>query len=75
MKIKKRIFDKKNYLLLKENESITILADCALKSAINIMCKDKKLYVEFLDSEQDLWHGTPDYFQETEKKNDSFSTN
>lgn len=47
MKIQNKFKTNENYLLLKENESITILADCEIKSSINIMCKNKKLLVSF----------------------------
>lgn len=54
MIIKKRKCENENYLLLRENESITILADSSIKSSINILCKNKKLYVQyFLGKEKD----------------------
>ena len=50
MKIK--TFDNKEekFLLLKENESITIVAELEINSSINIMCKNKKLIIEFLEN-------------------------
>lgn len=52
MKIKKTKTKKEeNFLLLKDNESITILADKELKSSINIMCKNKKLLINLLETE------------------------
>jgi len=50
--IKKRNCKKENYLLLRENESITILADSSIKSSINILCKNKKLYVQYFPNEK-----------------------
>jgi len=49
MKIKKNNQKGKFYLLLKENDSIIILADYELKSSISIHCKNKKLFVTFLE--------------------------
>lgn len=47
MQVKTKKNGKDSYLLLKENESITILADSELKSCIHIMCKNRKLYINF----------------------------
>ena len=51
-KIKIKNFDqqKEKFLLLKENESITIVAEFEINSSINIMCKNKKLIIEFLEN-------------------------
>lgn len=49
MKIRIRKTKKEPYLLLKENESITILAYSELKSSINIVCKNKKLLVKSIE--------------------------
>jgi len=49
LKVRKTKIDRGNYLLLRENESITILADSELKSSINITCKNKKLLVKFAE--------------------------
>lgn len=49
VRIRKNKIKDENYLLLRENESITILADSEIKSSINIVCKNKKLYVQFLN--------------------------
>lgn len=52
-KMKIKTFDNKEekFLLLKENESITIVAELEINSSINIMCKNKKLIVEFCEKE------------------------
>lgn len=43
MKIKTREFDCQKYIILKENESIVILANKEIKSSVHILCKNKKL--------------------------------
>lgn len=50
MKIKNFDQQKEKFLLLKENESITIVAEFEINSSINIMCKNKKLIIEFLEN-------------------------
>lgn len=64
LKIKKRKVNNEKYLLLRENESITILADSELKSSINIMCKNQKLLVEFIENDKKLSNNNQKTFEE-----------
>lgn len=54
-KMKIKTFDNKEdkFLLLKENESITIVAELEIYSSIHIMCKNKKLIVEIQEKQAD----------------------
>jgi len=47
MEVLKRDVDEKNYLILKENETITILVENNMKASIHILCKNKKLFLRF----------------------------
>ena len=47
MEVKRKDTDQENYLILKENETITILVENNMKAAIHILCKNKKLFLEF----------------------------
>ncbi len=46
MEIKTKEITNQNYLILKENESITILVEKDIKSSIHIVCKNKKLFIK-----------------------------
>jgi hypothetical protein len=46
MKIKTLNNTHQKYLILKENESIILLAENEIKSSVHILCKNKKLFIE-----------------------------
>ncbi|MCI8575914.1 MAG: hypothetical protein HFI09_05530 [Bacilli bacterium] len=47
MKVKIQENTRQKYLILKENESIIILAEKQIKSAVHILCQNNKLILEF----------------------------
>lgn len=53
MEIKTKKMGKEKYLLLKENEAITILSDSESDVAINIVCEDNTLFLNFLEDEEE----------------------
>ncbi len=70
MKIRKKDGTNERYLILKENDMITILADKEMKSSISIMCKNKKLFLNFIENERLSHHKkkSDDSLKITEKK-------
>ena len=67
MEIKTKKLGKEKYLLLRDNEAITILTDTQAEMAIKVLCKNKTLFVDFIELEKNK-----DYFHNLDKKSSLF---
>ena len=52
MEIKTKKLGKEKYLLLRDNEAITILTDTQAEMAIKVLCKNRTLFVDFIELEK-----------------------